>query len=148
MTTKTQEKPTAETTKEAFQDALKFFEDALKSGIQLQEESIKLWKDVLGQVGSPEELKRKLEMLTKDTIPMNRQRLDSMSKVFQDSAKQCSDLFSKTVGLCQATSPTEGQERLQDLVESSLSALRSNVHAVVDMNSQVMKSWDDLLNKK
>jgi len=148
MTTKTQEIPNAETTKEAFQDALKFFEDALKSGIQLQEESVKLWKDVLGQVGSPEELKKKLETITKDAIPGNRERLDSMTKVFQDSAKQCSDLFGKTVGLCQSGSPSEGQERLQDLAESSLSALRSNVHAVVDMNSQVMKSWDDLLNRK
>lgn len=147
MTTKTPEKP-AEVTKEAFQDALKFFEDALKSGIQLQEESIKLWKDVLDQVGSPDELKKKLETLSKDSIPLNRERLDSISRIFQDSAKQCTDVFSKTVGLCQATSPTEGQNRLQDLVETSLSALRTNVHAVVDMNTQVTKSWEELFNKK
>lgn len=148
MTTKTREKPAAETTQEAVQDALKFFEDALKSGIQLQEESVKLWKDVLEQAGSPEELKKKLESLTKESLPLNKERLDNITKVFQDSAKQCTDLFSKTVGLYQVSSPAEGQERLQDLVESSLSALRSNVHSVVDMNSQITKSWDDLLNKK
>jgi len=148
MTTKTPEKPATETTKEALQDALKFFEDALKSGIQLQEESIKLWKDVLDQVGSPDELKKKLEALTKDAVPLNRERLDSISKIFQDSARQCTDVFGKTVGLCQVSSPTEGQQKLQDLVETSLTALRSNVHAVVDMNSQITKSWDELLNKK
>ena len=148
MTTKTPEKPSADTKKEVFQDALKFFEDALKSGIQLQEESIKLWKDVLDQVGSPDELRKKLEALTKDAIPLNRDRLDNISKLFQDSAKQCTAVFSKTVGLYQSSSPTEGQQKLQDLVETSLTALRSNVHAVVDMNSQITKSWDELLNRK
>ncbi len=148
MTTKTREKPAADTPKKAVQDALKFFEDALKSGIQLQEESIKLWKDVLETAGSPEELRKKLESLTKDSLPLSKDRLEGIIRVFQDSARQCTDLFTKTVSLYQVSSPSEGQERLQDLVESSLSALRCNVHAIVDMNSQITKSWEDLLNTK
>lgn len=148
MTTKTREKPAADSSQKAVQDALKFFEDALKSGIQLQEESVQLWKDVLEKAGSPEELRKKLESLTKDALPLNKTRLEDMTKVFQDSAKQCSELFSKTVNLYQVSSPAEGQQRLQDLVECSLSALRSNVHAVVDMNSQITKSWDEVLNRK
>lgn len=148
MTTKSRETPAADSTQKAVQDALKFFEDALKSGIQLQEESIKFWKDVLEQTGSPEELRKKLESLTKDSLPLDKQRLEDITRVFQDSAKQCTDLFAKTMSLYQVSSPAEGQDRLQDLVETSLSALRSNVHAVVDMNSQMTRSWDDMLNRK
>ena len=71
-----------------------------------------------------------------------------MAKLFQDSAKQCSEVFTKTMGLYQSSSIEQGQERLQDLMESSLSVLRNNVHSVVDANAQFMKSWDDLCGKK
>ena len=145
MTTKP---ATAESTQEVFKEALKFYEDALKSGIELQEESLKTWKDLLNQVGSPEDLKKKLEALTKDVFPKNSARIEDISKVFQENAKQCTDLFSKTVGVYQSSSLNEGQDRIQDLMESSLTAMRSNVHSVVDTNSQVMKIWNNLLNKK
>ena len=44
-----------------FHDAMGNYEKALKSGIQLQEESVNLWKDLLTKLGSPEEFQAKLE---------------------------------------------------------------------------------------
>ena len=41
---------------ELFHEAMRSYEKALKSGIQLQEESVNLWKDLLTRLGSPEEL--------------------------------------------------------------------------------------------
>src|SRR5208283_4173874 len=38
---------TAETMDEVFHEAMRSYEKALKSGIQLQEESVNLWKDLL-----------------------------------------------------------------------------------------------------
>ena len=45
--------PTAQTTDEVFHEAMRSYEKALKSGIQLQEESVNLWKDLLTKLGSP-----------------------------------------------------------------------------------------------
>lgn len=149
MTTKSAKNTTAaEPANEAFQDALKFYEQAIKSGIQLQEESIKVWKEVLERVGTPEELRQKLEELANEVLPQTQKRMDSMASIFKENANQCSELFSKTLGLYQATSPSEGQERLQDLVETSLTALRNNVHAAVDTNAQILKTWDQMFGKR
>jgi hypothetical protein len=44
---------TAETIDEVYHEAMCSYEKALKSGIQLQEESVNLWKDLLTKLGLP-----------------------------------------------------------------------------------------------
>jgi hypothetical protein len=58
MSTEATKKATATTSasiEEFFHEAMRSYEKALKSGIQLQEESVNLWKDLLSKLGSPEE---------------------------------------------------------------------------------------------
>lgn len=147
-TTKSAKASAAESSNQMIQSALKFYEEALKSGIQLQEDSLKLWKEVLDQVGSPEDLRKKLEQLMQDVLPQSRERMDDVVALFQQNAKECTDILSKTMNVYQAGSIPESQNRLQDLVETSLAALRTNVHAVVDTNTRIMKTWDDMFAKK
>ncbi|EDY84999.1 hypothetical protein VDG1235_4633 [Verrucomicrobiia bacterium DG1235] len=147
-TTKNAKTTATDTTNEAIQDALKFYEEALKSGIQLQEDSLKLWKDVLDQVSSPDDLKNKLEELVHNVLPQNKKCMEDVVSLFQKNSAQCTDLFSKALNVYQAGSITEGQTRLQDLVETSLSALHSNVNSLVETNTQVMKSWDSIFARK
>jgi hypothetical protein len=52
---------TSETIDEVFQEAMRSYEEALKSGIQLQEQSVNLWKDLLTKLGSPQQLQAKLD---------------------------------------------------------------------------------------
>jgi len=65
---------------------MRSYEKALKSGIQLQEESVNLWKDLLIKLGSPEELQAKLESMTADAFPKARKRMEEFVEAF----KQCS----------------------------------------------------------
>ena len=53
--TKKESAATSEAINELFHEAMRSYEKALKSGIQLQEESVNLWKDLLTKLGSPEE---------------------------------------------------------------------------------------------
>jgi hypothetical protein len=57
---------TSETINELFHEAMRSYEKALKSGIQLQEESVNLWKDLLTKFCSPGEFQAKLESMTAD----------------------------------------------------------------------------------
>ena len=65
-------------------------------------------------------------------------------ETFNRMSNQTIDLFEKTLGVYQATSVTEAQRRVQDLLESSLSALRVNVHSALNMNAKIMASWKEL----
>jgi hypothetical protein len=125
---------------EVFHEAIRSYEKALKSGIQLQEESVNLWKDVLTKLGSPAELQAKLESMTADAFSQARTRMEEFVETFNRTSNQTIDLFEKTLGVYQATSVTEAQRRVQDLIESSLSALRVNVHSALNTNAKIIAS--------
>ena len=145
--TKKSTSATAETIDEVYHEAMRSYEKALKSGIQLQEESVNLWKDLLTKLGSPEEFQAKLESMTADAFPQARKRMEEFVETFNRMSNQTIDLFEKTLGVYQATSVPDAQRRVQDLVESSLSALRVNVHSALNTNAKIIVSWKELVDR-
>src|SRR6202035_2407130 len=113
----------------------------------MQEESENLWKDLLTKLGSPAELQAKLESMTADAFPMALQRMEEFVETFHRTSNQTIDLFEKTLGVYQATSVPEAQRRVQDLVESSLAALRVNVHSALNTNAKMIASWKELVDR-
>ena len=138
---------TSENINEFFHEAMRCYEQALKSGIQLQEESVNLWKDLLSKLGSSEEFQAKLESMTKEAFPKARERMEEFVETFNRTSKQTIDLFNKTMGVYQATSVPEAQRRVHDLIESSLTALRTNVHSALDMNAKIIADWKELVDR-
>ncbi len=138
---------TSETIAELYHEAMRSYEKALKSGIQLQEESVNLWKELLTKLGSPEELQPKLESMTAHTFPKARERMEEFAETFNRTSNQTIDLFEKTLGVYQATSVPEAQRRVQDLIESSLSTLRANVHSALNTNAKIIASWKELADR-
>jgi len=132
---------------ELFHEAMRSYEKALKSGIQLQEESVNLWKDLLTKLASPEDLQAKLESMTADVFPTARKRMEEFVETFNRTSNQTIDLFEKTLGVYQATSVTDAQRRVQDLIESSLTTLRVNVHSALNTNAKIIASWKELVDR-
>ncbi len=132
---------------ELFHEAMRSYEKALKSGIQLQEESVNLWKDLLTKLASPEDLQAKIESMTADAFPKARKRMEEFVETFNRTSNQTIDLFEKTLGVYQATSVTDAQRRVQDLIESSLTTLRVNVHSALNKNAKIIASWKELVDR-
>ena len=132
---------------ELFHEAMRNYEKALKSGIQLQEESVNLWKDLLSKLGSPEELQAKLESMTSDVFPKARKRMEEFVETFNRTSNQTIDLFEKALGVYQATSVTDAQRRVHDLIESSLTTLRVNVHSALNTNAKIIADWKELVDR-
>jgi ribosomal 50S subunit-associated protein YjgA (DUF615 family) len=138
---------TPETVAELFHEAMRSYEKALTAGIQLQEESVNLWKDLLAKLGSPEEFQAKLESMRADTFPKARERMEEFVETFNRMSNQTIDLFAKTLGVYQATSVPEAQRRMHDLIESSLTALRIDVHSAMNMNAKIIADWKELAER-
>ena len=143
-------KKAAETTSQAFSEvfdeAMRSYEKALKAGIQLQEESVNLWKELLTKLGSAEEFQAKLESMTAVAFPEARKRMEEFVETFYRMSNQTIDLFGKTLGVYQATSVTDVR-RVQDLIESSLTALLVNVHSAMNTNAKIITSWKELADR-
>jgi len=86
---------TSVTIDELFHKAMRSYEKALKSGIQLQEESVNLWKDLLTKLGSPEEFQAKLASMTADAFRPARKRMEEFVETFNRTSNQTIDLVEK-----------------------------------------------------
>jgi len=137
----------SEAINEMFHQAMLNYEKALKSGIQLQEESVNLWKDLLSRLGSPEEFQARLENLNRSAFPAARRRLEEFVEIFNRSSNQSLELFERSMGICGASSLTDAQRRIQDLLECSLTTLRVNVHTALNTNAKIMTSWKELVDR-
>ena len=80
---------------EFFHKAMCSYEKALKSGIQLQKESVNLWKDLLTMLGSAEEFQAKLASMTADAFRQARKRMEEFVETFNRTSDQTIDLFEK-----------------------------------------------------
>ncbi len=123
------------------------YEKALKSGIKLQEDTINLWKDVLPKVGSPEELKAKLEQLSAELVPAARKQMDEVVETLSRTSEQVLSLSEKTVSVYKAPTLEEAKSRLQDLAESYLAVTRENLKIAFDANARVIGYWSDLVGR-
>jgi murein L,D-transpeptidase YcbB/YkuD len=139
------QKATSETADQVFHEVMQSYEKALKAGIQVQDESVNLWKDLLSKLGSSQEFQAKLQSMTEDAFRKTRSRIEEFVETFNRTSNQTIDLFQKTLSVYQATSVPDAQQRAQDLIESSLTALRTNVHSALNTNAKIIADWTELV---
>lgn len=124
-----------------FEEAINNYEQALKTGIQLQEESTRLWREVLTETPDPLEFQEKLDALVKDAFPALQKKMEESVELVQANTKTSMELFHKAVDVYQAGSLKEGQGKVLDLWDASLGALRANVNTMVKTNTEIIQYW-------
>jgi flagellar hook-basal body complex protein FliE len=135
---------TPETIGELFHEAMRSYEKALTAGIQLQDESVNLWKDRSPSSAPPRSSRRSS---SRDAFQKARERMEDFVETFNRTSKQTIDLFEKTLSVYQAASVPEAQRRVHDLIESSLTALRVNVHSAMNTNAKIIADWKELVDR-
>lgn len=141
----------SETINDLVHEAMLSYEHALKTGIQLQEDSVKLWRDLLARGDSRQELRKSLDSLSTGVYPNLRKHLEefiessSLSLMLVNrSGSQMLDLASKVLGIYRSTSIAAGQQCLRELLDGSLAAMRDNVPAFVTANAKIISSLKGL----
>jgi len=132
---------------EILRDSFGNYEKALESGIKLQEDTINRWKDVLGKLGSMEELQAKLEELSAEVVPTARKQLEEVVATLSRTSDQVISLSEKTVSVYKAPTLPEAQSRLKDLTESYFTIARENLKIALDANARVIGCWSDLVGR-
>ena len=132
---------------EFLRESTETYEKALTSGINLQEDTINLWKDALRKLGSPEKFQAKLEEITTNLIPAARKRMEEVVETLSRSGDQALSLCEKTASVCKAPTLLEAQHRIQDLTESYFVFARNNLKITFDANTRVIGYWRDLMGR-
>ena len=132
---------------EMFEQAARNYEQALRSGLKLQEETGKWWIRLLTQASSPQDVQKQCAALASDLIPATQKSLEASLALLEQNSRASVELLKKGFETAQATTPAETQSKLLEFCEGSLKSLKSNAQALLDLNAKALDSWVALLKK-
>src|SRR4029453_12150644 len=87
-----------------FEQALKNYEQAMKAGLKMQEESTKIWTNLLNQGTSPQDWQKRTKGMADEIVPQAQKAVDDGLKLVEQSSRTSVDLLKKAVATAQATS--------------------------------------------
>ena len=129
---------------EVFDQAMKNYEQALRTGLKFQEETGKWWVNLFNQSGSQQDA---YKQFTSDVIPAAQKRFGECVELLEQNSRTGFDLLKKGVETTQTTSIGETQSKWVDFCEQSLKSLRTNAQAVADINAKAIDSWIEFVKK-
>lgn len=133
----------SQTINEVFHETMRGYEKALKTGIELQEQSIGFWSDLLTKIGSPEQLQTKWRSVNADLYPDFSKQIEESVAAYNLVNSQAVSLVQKSTGLLQATSIPEAQRCFQEYMEAVLGTARVNFQLALGTSMRLMNLWND-----
>jgi hypothetical protein len=135
---------------EAADKAMKNYEQAVRTGLKLQEEAAHLWTSLLNQSASPQDWQKRFSSATavaNGVLPVAQKSLDDVLDLVEQNTKASTDLLKKAADVCQTTTLPEYQSKCLDLCTASLDFARSNAEAITQINSRAVDSWINYVRK-
>jgi len=125
-----------------FQQAMESFETAIRTGMNLQGESVHRCVEILRDVGSPLEWERTLPARVAKAIAAMQQNVDQSIRFMNDNAQQTVNLMEMALemhGANLAASEEDGY-----FWTCALNAMQSNEKIIREVNARVLESWAEL----
>lgn len=132
---------------EMLDQGLKNYEQALRTGLKLQEEAGKCWTKLLNQAASPQDLQKQMASMVNDMIPATQKSMEGYLGLIEQNTRASVDLVKKGLEAAQATNYAEAQHKVTNFCESTLNALKANSQAIFDINAKAVDSWVAFVKK-
>jgi len=126
---------------EVFDQGLKNYEQALRTGLKLQEEASQCWTKMLAQAASPQDLQKHLAAIANDVIPATQKSMEACVELIEQNSRASVDLLKRGIEAAQTTNYTDTPVKVIEFCESSLRSLKSNAQAILDINAKAIDSW-------
>ena len=132
---------------DVFDQALKNYEQALRTGVKLQEDAGKWWSRMVSQASSPQDLQKQINALANDAIPATQKTLEGYLDLLEENSRASVDLLKKGMDAVQTTNLADSHNKLLEFCEGTLKSLKTSAQTVVELNSAAADSWMGLARK-
>lgn len=137
--------------------ARKNYEQAMKTGLKMQEEASKWWSTLFSPTGamfspaafSPDWQKQFSTMtgMANSLVPLAQRRMEDMMDLMEKNSRTSAELMKKAVDAAQTPAVAESQAKWMEFWTSSMGAVRSNAEAVSQISTKAIDSWIDFIRK-
>jgi hypothetical protein len=130
-------------------DALrKNCEQALRSGLKLQEEAARWWGSVFNVTTCAQQWQEQLNAATRTAnslLPLTQKPLSEMIEFLEKSTRSTAQLVKKASEAAQAPAAGDSQAKWAEFWTASLSVARTNAEAFSQINSKAIDSWSQFV---
>ncbi len=129
---------------------LKNYEQALRTGLKMQEEAGKWWTSMFSQTTMGQDWQKRFSNVTgmaSSFMPLAQRRMEEVISLVEKNSKTSAELMKKAVDAAQTPTMAESQAKWMDFWTSSMGAVRANAEAVSDLSTKAIDSWIDFVRK-
>ena len=138
---------TSKAAADLFTQAVDNFDNALKTGVKLQEDSLKWWSELATDSTDRSDWQKRAQSVFEEVIPTARKNAEESLKTFDQISKGSLEFLKTAFNSTPADTGPELQQRIQKLWEETLTALRKNTEAVLDTHARAMNQWTTTFQK-
>jgi BMFP domain-containing protein YqiC len=132
---------------ELFDQAMKSYEQALRTGVRLQEDTARWWTNLLNQSTWSQDWQRQVSTVMSQAIPTAQKNLEDSLRLVDQGSKTSLNLLKRAMDGTRSSAGSEVQSQVQELWQSSLNVLQSNMHAITESQAKAMESWTEFVRK-
>jgi hypothetical protein len=132
---------------EVFDQALKNYEQTLRTGLKLQEDAGRWWTNLLNQSTSVHDWQKRVTAATSEVIEPTQKRMEEYLGLIEKNNRANVELLKQALQAAQTTGPSECQAKWVDFWQSSLNSVQTNAQAIAQINSKMMGSWISFVKK-
>jgi hypothetical protein len=126
---------------ELFEQSARLFENALKAGITVQQDSAKWFTDTLRGLGVSQQWQTKNQAALEKAMAAVQKNVDEGVQLMSDNVKSSLELLDKAFQARHTDSEAESRDRAREIWEGAVASLRKNTETMVQANARVVESW-------
>jgi hypothetical protein len=137
---KTAEKPL----QDIAENAMKNYEQAVRTGLKMQEEANKWWTSALNQGSMAQDWQKRMMAMTQtmnNVLPMAQKRMEDVMEFMEDNGRRNADLVRKAADAVQTPTLADSQAKWMEFWTASLTAARCNAESATQIGTKAIDSW-------
>ena len=130
--------------------AIKNYEQAVRTGLKLQEEAAQWFTGLAGQSTSTQGYPHcfaKLTSVVSEALPVAQKRMDEVIELAEKNSRKSIELMKKVADAAQTPVIAESQAKWVDVGSESLAVARNNVEVLTQLGNKAFDSWIDYVRK-
>jgi hypothetical protein len=130
---------------ELFEQATRVFDNAMRAGMTMQQESTKWFTETLRGLSSPQQWQAKNQAAAEQAMSTFQKNVDAGLQMMNDNAKTSLELLEKAFQARTSDADPDGRVRTREMWESAMGALRKNMEMMVVSNARVIEAWGGIV---
>src|SRR5581483_4565738 len=114
---------------------------------RLQEDTARWWTNFLHRAAWPQDWQRQVSSVVSQAIPTAQRSMEESLRLIDQSSKTGLNFLKRAVDAPRTNAASDMQSQVQDIWQSSLNVMQTNMQAITESQARVMESWTEMVRR-